>query len=79
MAVTVGMNGSRQTVQDVFDVTDMERREVEQLIKRMEEALEKSGEQKRHVVLAALAELSARHLSSPVEKENSAVENQAVS
>ena len=79
MAVTVGMNGSRATVQDVFDVTDMERREVEQLIKRMEEALEKSGEQKRHVVLAALAELSARHLSSPVEKDNNAVENQAVS
>ena len=79
MAVTVGMNGSRATVQDVFDVTDMERREVEQLIKRMEEALEESGEQRRHVVLAALAELSARHLSSPAEKENSAVENQAVS
>ena len=79
MAVTVGMNGSRETVQDVFDVTDMERREVELLIKRMEKALEKSGEQKRHVVLAALAELSARHLSSPAEKENSAVENQAVS
>ena len=79
MAVTVGMNGSRETVQDVFDVTDMERREVELLIKRMEEALEESGDQKRHVVLAALAELSARHLSSPAEKENSAVENQAVS
>ena len=79
MAVTVGMNGSRATVQDVFDVTDMERREVEQLIKRMEEALEESGEQRRHIVLAALAELSARHLSSPAEKENSAVENQAVS
>ena len=79
MAVTVGMNGSRETVQDVFDVTDMERREVELLIKRMEKALEESGEQKRHVVLAALAELSARHLSSPAEKENSAVENQAVS
>ena len=79
MAVTVGMNGSRETVQDVFDVTDMERREVELLIRRMEEALEESGEQRRHIVLAALAELSARHLSSPAEKENSAVENQAVS
>ena len=79
MAVTVGMNGSRETVQDVFDVTDMERREVELLIKRIEEALEESGEQRRHVVLAALAELSARHLRCPVEKENSAVENQAVS
>ena len=79
MSVTVGMNGSRATMQDVFDVTDIERQEVELLIKRMEKTLEESGEPKRQVILAALAELSARHLSSPVEKENSEVEEQAVS
>ncbi len=79
MSVTVGMNGSRATMQDVFDVTDTERQEVELLIKRMEKTLEESGEPKRQVVLAALAQLSARHLSSPVEKENSEVEEQAVS
>ena len=78
MAVTVGMNGSRATHQDIFDVTDTERQEVELLIKRMEKTLKENGEPKRHVVLAALAVLSARHLSSPAEKENSEVEEQAV-
>ncbi len=68
MAVTVGMNGQRATVQDIFDVTDLDRVEVEQLIERMEETLQNYGEQRRNVVLAALAELSARFLNSPVEK-----------
>ncbi len=68
MAVTVGMNGQRATVQDVFDVTDLEHAEVEQLIERLEKALEDCGEQRRNIVLAALAALSARFLDSPTEK-----------
>jgi len=78
MAVTVGMNGTQATHQDVFDVTETERQEVELLIERMEKTLEASGGPKRHIVLAALAELSARHLSSPPEREESEVEEQAV-
>ena len=62
MAVTVGMNGSRATVQDVFDVTDLDRVDIEQLVKGMERVLEESGEQSRNIILAALAELSARLL-----------------
>ena len=65
MAVTVGMNGSRATVQDVFDVTDLDRADVEQLIERMEKVLEQNGEQSRNIILAALAELSARFLNAP--------------
>ena len=64
MAVTVGMNGSRATVQDVFDVTDLDRAEIEQLIKGMERVLEESGEKSRNIILAALAELSARFLNA---------------
>ena len=64
MAVTVGMNGSRATVQDVFDVTDLDRAEIEQLVKGMERVLEESGEQSRNIILAALAELSARFLNT---------------
>ena len=79
MAVTVGMNGSRATVQDVFDVTDLERSEVELLIEQVNKALEDSGEQRRNIILAALAELSARYLSSPDEKANSVLEKQVVS
>ena len=78
MAVTVGMNGSRATVQDVFDVTDLERSEVELLIEQVNKALEDSGEQRRNIILAALAELSARYLSSPDEKANSVLEKQVV-
>ena len=79
MAVTVGMNGSRATVQDVFDVTDLERSEVELLIEQVNKALEDSGEQRRNIILAALAELSARYLNSPDEKANSVLEKQVVS
>ena len=68
MAVTVGLNGQRSTVQDAFDVTDLDRFEVDQLIERMEEALEECGEQRRNIILAALAELSARFLNSTDEK-----------
>ena len=64
MAVTVGMNGSRATVQDVFDVTDLDRAEIEHLVKGMERVLEESGEQSRNIILAALAELSARFLNA---------------
>ena len=68
MAVTVGLNGQRSTVQDVFDVTDLDRIEVDQLIERMEKALEECGEQRRIIILAALAELSAHFLNTPAEK-----------
>ena len=68
LAVTVGMNGQRTTVQDVFDVTDLERVEVEQLIERLEKAVEDCGEQRRNIILAALAEISARFLYLPAKK-----------
>ncbi|MCY3994471.1 MAG: hypothetical protein OXF50_24825 [Caldilineaceae bacterium] len=67
MAVTVGMNGQRATVQDVFDVTDLEHAEVGRLIERLEKTLEECGEQRRNIILAALAELSARFLDVPAE------------
>ena len=68
MAVTVGMNGSRATHQDVFDVADLDRKKIEGLIERMEDVLLECGEQRRNIILAALAELSARFLNSTDEK-----------
>ena len=62
MAVTVGMTGRPSTVQNEFDVTSLERPDVEVLVSRIEETLQDSGEDRRNVVLAALAELSARYL-----------------
>ena len=62
MAVTVGMRGHPSTVQDEFDVTSLERPDVEVLVSRIEAMLQAAGEERRNVVLAALAELSARYL-----------------
>ena len=62
MAVVVGMGGRPAPVHDEFDITDPEREEVDALIDRIDAALKRSGEKRRNVILAALAELSARHL-----------------
>lgn len=62
MAVVVSMGGRPTPVHDEFDITDLERGEVDALINQVEEALEHSGEKRRNVILAALAELSAQYL-----------------
>ena len=62
MAVVVGMDGRPTTIHDEFAVTDLDRNQVEDLIKRVDKALERSGENRRNIILAALAELSARYL-----------------
>ena len=62
MAVVVGMGGRPTPVHAEFDVADQDRAEVEALIGRMDAALQKSGESRRNIILAALAELSARYL-----------------
>ena len=63
MAVVVGMKGRPESLHDYFDVTDLEREGVSELVSRVDEALEQSGEGRRNIILAALAELSARYLS----------------
>ena len=62
MAVTVGMGGRPATVHDEFDVTSLERPEVDVLVSKMKETLQTAGEERRNVILAALAELSALYL-----------------
>ena len=62
MAVVVGMGGRSTPLHGEFDITDPEREEVDVLIDQVDTALERSGEKRRNVILAALAELSARHL-----------------
>ncbi len=64
MAVVVGTAGGSAPVHDEFEVTDLERSEVDALIAHVEEALKDSGEERRHVILAAFAELSSRYLSA---------------
>ena len=76
MAVTVGMSGRPSTLQNEFDVSSLERPDVEALISRMEGALQTAGEKRRNVVLAALAELSARYLG-PSKSKGIVYENPA--
>ena len=64
MAVVVGMSGRPEPLHDFFDVTDLEREGVSSLVARVSEALEGSGEERRNIILAALAELSARYLKT---------------
>ena len=62
MAVTVGMSGRPDTIHDEFDVLALERPQVDELISQMNKALKETGEERRNIILAALAELSARYL-----------------
>ena len=62
MAVVVGMGGRPTPVHDEFDITDLDRPEVKSLIEQMDTTLRDSGEARRNIILAALAELSARYL-----------------
>lgn len=67
MAVVVSLGGRPEPLHDYFDVTDLERRSVDDLVSRVEDVLENCGEERRNIVLAALAELSARYLSTKKE------------
>ena len=63
MAVTVGMSGRPTTIHDEFDVLSLDRPQVDALISEMNRALKDTGEERRNIILAALAELSARYLT----------------
>ena len=62
LAVVVGMDGRPTPVHDEFAITDLDRNQVDLLIKQVKNALEHSGERRRNIILAALAELSALYL-----------------
>lgn len=64
MAVVVGINGRPTPVTGEFDITDSEREGVDTLIAKMENTLNSANGLKRNVILAALAELSARYLQT---------------
>ena len=63
MAVTVGMSGRPATLQYEFDVTSLDRVDVDALISSLRITLESAGEDRRNVILAALAEISAHYLN----------------
>ena len=72
MAVVVGMDGQPQLVHDEFEITDLDRQAVYTLIERVEATLQENGEERRNIILAALAELSAKHLNSTTKRKQTA-------
>jgi len=68
MAVVIGMDGRPAPLMQEFDVADADRAAVNDLIERVEAALNEADVSRRGIILAALAELSARHMHKPEPK-----------
>ena len=62
MAVVIGINGRPAPILEEFDVADSDRVAIDELIDRVAATLEESDPARRHVILAALSELSARYM-----------------
>ena len=63
IAVVVGMGERPTPFHDNFEIGDLERAEVDALVAQLDRALDDRGQRRRAVILAALAELSARYLA----------------
>lgn len=64
MAVVIGLDGRPAPLFEEFDVAESERATVSVLIERVTAALEEAEPARRSVILAALAELTARYMRS---------------
>ena len=64
IAVVVGLGGNSNPIRGEFDVTSQDREAVEFVMKAVNSALHDTGENRRNVLLAALAEVSAAHLKN---------------
>lgn len=63
MAVVVGIGGRPTPILEEFDIMDAERASVDEIIERVEAALEIDNQAHRNVILAALAEISVRYMN----------------
>ena len=64
MAVVVGMGSGSYTAHGEFEITDLDRKQVTELIQRLNNALGKTKTGSDRLVLAALIQLSAKHLKA---------------
>ncbi|BCA81009.1 ATP-binding protein [Desulfuromonas sp. AOP6] len=72
MAVLVGMEGRPAPLLEEFDVVDSDREAINDIIERVSKALDTTDIKNRNIILAALAELSARYMQAPeMEKRKS--------
>ena len=63
MAIIVGLDTQPQPVYREFDIFDTDRQAVDDVISKLNRALNGTKKQKKNVILAALAELSAHYIS----------------
>jgi hypothetical protein len=72
MAVLVGMEGRPAPLLEEFDVIDSDRKAINDLVDRVSKTLDAVDTNNRSIILAALAELSARYMQAPeMEKRKS--------
>ncbi|MFC4724988.1 ATP-binding protein [Glycocaulis abyssi] len=69
MAVVIGVNGRPAPVHAEFEVTEGDRKEIDDIISRLESVIDAGDEKNRRLLLAALAELSARYMPENLEDE----------
>ena len=62
ISVVVGTDERPTPFHDDFEISDLERAEVDVLVVQLAKALDDSGKGRRNIILAALAELSTRYL-----------------
>jgi hypothetical protein len=72
MAVVVAIGGQPTPRSHEFSVTEQDRSAIEDLIYRVELTLKQVSQQEKHVILAALAELSARFMKDAAERSSNA-------
>lgn len=65
MAVVIGMEGRPAPILEEFHVADADREAIDALIERVAAALDEADTSRRSIILAALAELSARYMAEP--------------
>jgi hypothetical protein len=72
MAVVVAIGGQPTPRSHEFSITEQDRSAIEDLIYRVELTLSQANRQEKHVILAALAELSARFMKDAAERPSNA-------
>lgn len=64
MAVIVGIGNGSRTAHGEFDITDLDQKQVTKLVQDLDSILKQSKPNSNRLVLAALAQLSAKHIKA---------------
>lgn len=68
MAVVVGMGDRKDTRSHEFAVSDHDAQAVRDVIATVEQAMKSASKQRKNIILAALAEISARYMAEPSDR-----------